>query len=342
MSPRASGATGAPHDLARLLALIPRLPPFEPRRVGDVAAELGLAPAAVLRLVRQLETRGEELAGYVDPVRILVEPDGDDDDGTPLADRTLELQASSHFLRPMRLTTGELHALELGLAMLAGDCAPDEEAAIAEARARLRELLVQRPRDAGDARTLAPPAGPVEPIAARLRGTLATLRRARLARRAVECFYQAGEAVAAVQRVVHPWALVTASGEWYCIAWCTRSGALRNFRLDRMASVALTDIAYDIPDDFSPTAVLAEGTAFVGAAPATCTIRYTARIAPWLRERHDVALDADGALTVRLPLADTDWAVRHVLQYAGEAEALEPPALRAAIAARVSALLAGD
>lgn len=340
MSAHAATA-GAAHDLARLLALVPRLVPGVPRRVGDVAAELRLAPGELLKLVRLLDARGDELAGYVEPVRILVERDHDD---TADADATIELLTPGHFLRPMRLTTGELHALELGLAMLAGDCAPGEEAAIAEARARLRQVLVERPAAREDARALEPPPGPVDPIAARLRRTLATLRRARLARRAVECFYQAGEAVAAVQRVVHPWALVTAEGAWYCIAWCTRSGALRNFRLDRMASVALTDVAYDIPDDFSPSAVLAEGTAFVGGAPATCTIRYSPTIAKWIAERHGAPLDADGALTLRWPLADTDWAVRHVLQYAGEAEALEPPALRAAIAARVDTLLgdAGD
>ena len=35
------------------------------------------------------------------------------------------------------------------------------------------------------------------------------------------------------------------------------------------------------------------------------------------------------------PLADTDWAVRHVLQYGPDVEVLEPDAVREAVVARL-------
>ena len=77
-----------------------------------------------------------------------------------------------------------------------------------------------------------------------------------------------------------------------------------------------------------------------GASVPTCRIRYAPRIARWIAEREGVAPDADGAVTLDWPLADVDWAVRHVLQYAGDARVLEPAELRAAVAARVEAMLA--
>jgi predicted DNA-binding transcriptional regulator YafY len=45
-------------------------------------------------------------------------------------------------------------------------------------------------------------------------------------------------------------------------------------------------------------------------------------------------LDSDGALTMRYPLADESWAVRHGLQYGPDAELWEPAELRAVMAER--------
>jgi predicted DNA-binding transcriptional regulator YafY len=64
-------------------------------------------------------------------------------------------------------------------------------------------------------------------------------------------------------------------------------------------------------------------------------VRYSAKIARWIAERERVPLDTDGSLTMEHPLADHDWAVRHVLQYGAEAEALEPQSLRDDIVRRL-------
>jgi predicted DNA-binding transcriptional regulator YafY len=66
------------------------------------------------------------------------------------------------------------------------------------------------------------------------------------------------------------------------------------------------------------------------------TVRYSARIARWIGEREGRAADgADGSITVEHPIADPDWAVRHVLQYGPDAEVLAPAAMRARVAARL-------
>ncbi|MCU0618455.1 MAG: WYL domain-containing protein [Gemmatimonadaceae bacterium] len=320
-------ADDAATQLRRILLVVPRLVPFEPRRAGDLARETGMPVDQLLADLRQLRDHADDVGGRTAPISVVIEGDGDE------ARITL---MSTHFLRPMRLTVTELRALEFGLALLSAERPADERPAIAAARRRLRSILASRPDD--DAET------PLDGVVARIddaaRAVLAVLRAARRSRRAVTIAYRAAEATAPVARVVHPYALVTAQGYWYCLAWCTKAAALRNFRLDRIEDVTRAEGTYTIPDDFSPTAALTDGMPFVAGQPVPrCRIRYAPRIARWIAEREGRPLDADGALVLDWPLADVDWAVRHVLQYAGDAEVLAPAALRAAVATRIDAML---
>jgi predicted DNA-binding transcriptional regulator YafY len=65
-------------------------------------------------------------------------------------------------------------------------------------------------------------------------------------------------------------------------------------------------------------------------------VRYSPRIAQWIAEREEGETANDGSFVVDHPLADHDWAVRHVLQYGPEAEVLEPESVRAAVKVRLS------
>jgi predicted DNA-binding transcriptional regulator YafY len=70
----------------------------------------------------------------------------------------------------------------------------------------------------------------------------------------------------------------------------------------------------------------------------TVTIRYSPAIARWIAEREGRELEAGGGLTLELPCADTDWAVRHVLQYGPDAEVLAPAEIRMAVRQRLDAM----
>ena len=69
------------------------------------------------------------------------------------------------------------------------------------------------------------------------------------------------------------------------------------------------------------------------------TVRFWPAIARWVAEREGKVLEADGSLTLEHPLADVDWAVRHVLQYGPDAEVLSPPAVREAVRERLRAVV---
>jgi predicted DNA-binding transcriptional regulator YafY len=141
-------------------------------------------------------------------------------------------------------------------------------------------------------------------------------------------------------RIVRLYAIVPASGMWYAIAYCESSEALRVFRMDRVESAESLADLYEIPADFSVSKTLKAGKGLKAELPPTgIKVKYSTKIARWIAEREGVMPDSDGSLTIEHPLADTEWAVRHVLQYGPDAEVLEPPAVRDEIRRRLSAMV---
>ena len=125
---------------------------------------------------------------------------------------------------------------------------------------------------------------------------------------------------------------------WYAVAQCESSEGIRIFRLDRVEQVEQLDARYESPREFSVEAIVRDGRAFQAAGADTLRVRYSPRIARWIAEREGKQVADDGSLTMEHPLADLDWAVRHVLQYGPEAEVLEPVEVRDAIRQRLEAI----
>jgi predicted DNA-binding transcriptional regulator YafY len=65
-------------------------------------------------------------------------------------------------------------------------------------------------------------------------------------------------------------------------------------------------------------------------------------VARWIAEREGVPTAADGSVVVRYPLADRDWAVRHVLQYGEDAVVLAPATVQRAVLAVLDRLAGGE
>ncbi len=305
-------------QLARLLELIPALATGENHDLDELARRLGTDRATLLADIQALSQRYDDPGGFVEAVQIYLE-----------AGNQISL-TTAHFARPMRLTLGELAALELGLALLAVERAPDERPVIERARDRLREVIRKLPPDwAPDRLRYAELGGPAE-----LRH-LESLRRARRLTRRVRIAYRKPGAMEAENRVVCPYAVAFASGRWYLIAHCGASDGVRIFRLDRIGSVEQLDEGFTVPEEFDPRTYVAEGRAFYAEQPAPLRVRYSPRIARWIAEREGKEPDPDGSLTLDHPLADPDWAVRHVLQYGPDAEVLAPEEIREAVRRRL-------
>ncbi len=302
-------------QLRRILHLIPQLGDGEPHPIAEIVERAGVDRSVLLKDIRTISDRFDAPGGFIEGLQIYLSAD------------TISV-VSNHFLRPMRLTPAELCALELGLAMLRMECPPEEHRAIDRARERLQEAIAGAPPEQEDNRfaSLGPAGDPEH---------LRRLRQANRSRRRVRLTYRKAGAEATSNRVLCPYDIVFASGMWYVVANCGDEG-IRFFRLDRVEDVEVLEETYERPVEFSLESVMRDGRAFQAAAPETLRVRYSPAIARWIAEREGKELAADGSLVLEHPLADADWAVRHVLQYGPDAEVLEPAAVRDAIVRRLS------
>jgi len=307
--------------LRRILLLIPRLGDGKDHDIAELARDVGTDRETLVRDIETLVTRADDPGGFVPGVSVYY------------TGKNVSLN-SNRFLRPMRLTSSELGALELGLAMLRAERPPDERKAVNGALERLRKAMVTMPSDAVAAGqreaslpALADPA------------TLAAVKRGLSERRKLRIRYRSGSKPEASDRTVRPYALVVASGHWYLLAHCESKGDVVSFRLDRMEGVEQLDDEYIIPTTFSVDEHLNDRKVLRTGTPAKMRVRYSPRIARWIAEREGVQPDADGSLTLDHPLLDVQWGVRHVLQYGPDAEVLEPSDVREEVARRVATLL---
>ncbi|MGH7515836.1 MAG: helix-turn-helix transcriptional regulator [Gemmatimonadales bacterium] len=304
-------------QLRRILYLIPQLGDGEPHSIAEIAGRIGVEREVLVRDIQTISERFDTPGGFIEGLTILLEAD------------TVEV-LTNHFLRPMRLTRPELLAVELGLAMLQSERPPEERPGIERARRRLEEVLAGTPDHESDYRfaSLGQVGDPEH---------FRRLQQASRARRRVRLTYRKAGADAASSRMLCPYGIVFASGMGYIVADCGGEG-FRFFRMDRVEEVEVLDERYERPRDFSLDSVIREGRAFQADGAGTLTVRYSPKVARWVAEREGEAVEADGSLVLEHPMADTDWAVRHVLQYGVDATVLEPAEVREEIVRRLEAL----
>ena len=310
----------ASDQLRRILHLIPALADGEPHRIQDLAWDVGIDRALLLHDLDSITQRFDVPGGFVEGLQIFLDTD------------SLSI-VPNHFLRPMRLTRSELCALELGLAMLKEERPREEHMAIDSARYRLETVIAKLPDEEmpSDLRyaTLAA-AGDLE--------HLRQLREAFRGRRRVRLRYRKAAEQQASARIICPYGIVFASGMWYAVARDEGADSIRIFRLDRIEGVEQLEARYESPRDFSMDSLVREGRAFQGTDGGTLRVRYSPRIARWIAEREGKTLAEDGSLVVEHPLADPEWAVRHLLQYGPDVEVLEPKEIRDAIVRRLESI----
>lgn len=311
-------ADNAAAQLRRILAVIPELADDQEHPLDDVASKVSVDSATLLKDLESLATRFDEPGGFVEGVQLY------------LGSGTVSL-ISNHFRRPMRPTVSELRALELGLAMLRSELPPDERSCIESAREKVCKTIAKLPPDQSlGAVHYAESENPASTV------HLSVLRDAFRSHQKVNLEYRKADSDEITSRVIRPYSFVISSGAWYVIAYCERSEGLRIFRLDRIAGVAQIDEEYEIPETFRVSEVLSTHKVFASRSAAAMKVRYSPRIARWIAEREEGESAADGSFVVDHPLADADWAVRHVLQYGPDAEVLEPETVRAAVKAKLT------
>jgi proteasome accessory factor C len=308
--------------LERLLYVLPAAMRDGGAELHELAETLDTSTDRILEDLEEMTARVYyQPGGWPDDVQILVD-----------ADRVRVLRATG-FERPARLSGNET----LCLAMALRGAVPMTHIADHGARGALKrraEAYLGRSRDNDVHAGIEMPARDPD-----LEGIRETLIAAARDRRPCALWYAKAGAEDGSVRVVHPYAIAYGEGAWYAVAHCTVEDEVRVFRLDRVLAADFAEGTFVVPEDFEVDVYVRGGRVFHARESQDVRevrVRYSPRIARWVRERSQWEPDRleeadDGSVLVRYQVTDAHWAVGHALLYGADAEVVGPAEVRALV-----------
>ncbi len=308
--------------MTRLLALVPYL---EARPGGvlmaDAARDFGVGEAQLRRDLELLWVCGLPGHGPGDLVDLSFEGD------------RVRVTDTAGLVRPLRLATDEAVALVVALRALL------ELPGLAETDAVSRALL-KVSAAAGEPADLA---GAVTVSIDAREQTLAVVRQALEAGRALHLHYYVPSRDERTERTVDPMRLLLVEGHWYLEAWCRRVEGTRLFRLDRIDDLTVLEEPSAPPEQARPRD-LDDGLYQPAEDQPLVRLRLD-RSARWVADYFPVEEvravdDPPGGLSVAVRTGDPGWARRLVASLGGAAQVEDPPALADEVRAAARAALA--
>lgn len=250
-----------------------------------------------------------------------------------------------YHLPPVMLTAAEAGALFLGGELVREFTDDSLRKPSVSALEKLRAVLPLEQRDQVErtARTTVVMGGakPEAALGGAAPAVLRPLQEAVARRRLVSMRYRGREDAEDRARTVEPLGVLFYGGRWYLVAWCRLRDALRHFRLDRISAFEPSSETFATREDFD----LGEHIAECGRSGPS----YPARV--WFsdraagRARHEsyatLAEETrrDGGAEYSMLTWSHEWLAGWLLSFGGEAEALEPAELRAAVRRLATAAL---
>ncbi|MBA2455204.1 MAG: WYL domain-containing protein [Nocardioidaceae bacterium] len=301
--------TSAARDqVPRMLALVPYLRSHEGIPVEQVAADFGVGTAQIVKDLNVLWFCG--LPGAVTGEMIDIDMDALEGEGVVFID-------NAGFLpRPLRLSMSEALSLIVALRTLRETATSAELPTIESALAKLESAAGDGAAASAAVQVHIERADPQvhEAIAGALAGG-----------RQLHIDYVVPSRDEQTERTVDPLRLLTAEGRPYLEAWCHRVEDIRLFRLDRITTARVADVAADRHDDVRRRD-LSAGLFQPGPDDVVAVVDLDPP-ARWIAEYYPVESSdegPDGALQVRMRVADTSWLRRLVLRQGGAARVVAP------------------
>lgn len=297
----------ADERLQRLLALVPWVAAHDGPRLEEVCARFGCTEQELVDDLELLFLCG--LHPYTPDVLIDVD----------IADGRVWIRYADYFSRPLRLTPAEgLALLAAGRTLLASSAA-ERDGPLARGLEKLAGALGV---DAGEAVEIE-----LGPVADEVLGVL---RDAVAVHRQVELDYYSFGRDEWTRRVVDPYAVFSAGGQWYVSGWCHRVDDERLFRVDRVRS------AVPLASTFAPPRHPPELASY---RPRAQDPRVTLDLDPsarWVVEQYPVEKVEEspgGRLRVTLVASQPAWLERLLLRLGPRAEVVGGDGGRTAAAA---------
>ncbi len=311
--------------LRRLLALVPYVASRRVVGLAETAATFGMTERELiddLNLAWCVELRAPEPYCPID----LSYEDGE-----------ISISQAESISRPLRLAADEASALLVALRTLA-EAATFGDQADGDAVAR---LIAKIETAAGSAAAASSQVAIQHIDSPRERAVAVTLATALNDGRRVHLRYYVQSRDEATERDVDPMRLVPSEGHTYLEGWCRSAEGVRFFRLDRVLSVDVLDVAAQVPAEAEPRDV--DAGLFL---PSEADIVAELELSPaarWVTESYpceSVTEVGDGRLRVALRTPDTSWVRRLALRLGEDARVLAPAELADGVRSAAAAALA--
>lgn len=315
----------AGEQLGRILYLLPLASREEGVSVAEAASALGVSAATLQADIAAVTARDFYFPpGSASDIQISIEAD------------VVRCFGENRFTRPTKLSRREALAVSLALRAATREAEADRRAGIMELARRIdSELAAASTEDIAKGFAFDEIDGPGA-------GLREALREAARARRTCRIRYLKPTDPDPSERRVDPYQVVYARGGWYLIGHCHLRGTERVFRLDRVLEAVMTESGFEPPVGFDPAHYLGGGRVFYSTETCEVKIRYSPKVAPWVREIGPCEELDGGAVAVTYSGADPGWAVRHTLLFGAEAEVLHPEAVRDLVVGTVESILQGE
>lgn len=294
-------------QVRRLLSLVPYLLEHDGASMTDVASAFNISTERLREDLNVLWMCG--LPGLAPGDLIEIDMDAVDGKGI------IHLSNADYLTRPLRLAADEALALVLALRTLAEVAGPHESQAIDRALVKLEAVAGERGSAADQASVRV--YGAPEEVRATVSDGLQQSKR-------LDLTYDVASRAETTRRMVDPIRVFVLEGYGYLEAWCYSANALRTFRLDRIAAVAITDV--DRAEHDVQLKDLSTGW-FDALKDAPLVTLELQRWAAWVAEYYpteQVTAGDDGALTVSLRVTNPAWLRSLLLRLGGDARVLAP------------------
>jgi predicted DNA-binding transcriptional regulator YafY len=298
--------------LRRLLAMVPWVAAHDGPRIDEVCQRFACSKEELVADLDLLFLCGV----YPYTPDLLIDVD--------IADGRVWIRYADWFRRPLRLTPEEGLALVGAGTALQASPGADPEGPLARALSKLAGVLGV---DADE--TVEVELGAARPE------LLGVLRRAQADLRQVEIDYYSFGRDGWTKRVIDPWSVFSAAGQWYVRAYCHRVEGERLFRVDRVRDAVVLE------SGFSPPARSGAGIIFSPRADDPLVVLELEPAARWVRDQYpNEGTDelGGGRLRVRLRISERAWLERLLLRLGPLVRVVEgEPGVGAAAAQRLLA-----
>jgi proteasome accessory factor C len=301
--------TSAEDRLGRLLAIVPWVAAHDGPAVAEVCRRFGVGEKDLLDDLDLLFMCG--IHPFTPDVLIDVD----------VADGRVWIRMADYFRRPVRLSPQEGLALVSAGSTLLSVPGADPDGALATALSKLENVLGVGADDGLDIQL-----APVTPT------VLHEVRQAVAAHRKVELDYYSFGRDGHSTRVVQPWRVFNAGGQWYVSGWCQMAEGERLFRVDRISRAEM------LMSTFAPPAARPAGATDV-YHPAPDDPRVVLDLDPpahWIAEQYPndgVELLGSSVLRVALRTSQKAWLERLLLRAGPHVRVVEGDASTGAVAA---------